>query len=694
MLSLNTLRTKFGIVLVVFLAIALLSFVLGEFKGCSQNENPEVGTITVNGETQSVAKSDFVGAYNDMLALMDNGQSEAKTEDIVAAAWERFKDQNVEIPSLAELGLVVTEEERVAMWDGESASTVLSGLLMSKPGFLDEVKAGVRSKAEYDAYNKTAVIWRAKEKFYDLVAAGAYVNSLMVDKGVVAENNTYNGKYVACDYSSILDSEVEVSDEEINAYYEANKAKYAQSPYRTISYAHFEISASENDDAAIKAKAEDVLKKLNGVEDMTKANAVSHVSVGSGFEKLNGAELEAISNGETYGLEKKSDAKNGYYYASREVDSRVVPSTFKLQHIVLPLFDDKLIDSVYNLATANGADFDALVEQYSVKSIMADEPQTISYEQLPVLSPEQDIPGYYQAPGVYANNLIDALATAKVGDVLKVNNVALQFKGQIMGEVALITKVLETGDKATHYRLAKLNYKVVETPHTRDSIYNKAVEFAQNASGSVENFENAETSVLKTSVNVDKHNRSVRGLNNSLELLRWAYRAEVGEVSPVFDLKDAGWVVGVVTAVNDAEYKTVDEVSSSIKQELIKQKKAALLKKKMQGASLEEIAANTESQIESFEGVQINSDLGGEERAAAALVQVTADNKGQVILVECNSGVYAVVVDEVVVNEETKVEPALVKNKLQADERLGAFRQAGEAVGKAVKVDDNTLQYF
>ena len=691
MLSLNTLRTKFSIVLVALLAIALLSFILGEFKGCSQNEDPEVGTITANGETQSVAYSEFLGSYNDALVWMDNGDAQRKVDAaaIVQGAWHLFKSQNVALPALEELGLVVTEDERVAMWNCQSPSRVIGNDPIQVQSFKDDVNAGNVEYRKYEIINKMAVLDRVEEKFVDLVMAGSYVNSLMVEKGVAANNNAYNVKYVACDYSSIPNSEVEVSQEEIEAYYEANKANYTQTPYRTINYAHFDIKASEEDDAAIKAKAEVAVEKLRNAEDISKY-AASHISKGQSFEILTGAELDSISNNKVYGLEKKHDAEDGYYYASRKIESRIVPKTFKLQHIVLPL-DEALIDSVYAKATAKGADFEALVEEYSVDQITN---ESISYAQLPTLEPEYYVPGRIEKPGFRTAELIDALETAKVGDVVVVKDLVAQLNGQQYGGLALISKVVEVGEKVRHYRLAKMTYKVVESAATRDGIYNSAAEFAQKASGSVENFENAETSVLKTSTEVSKQAREVVGLNNSLELLRWAYKAEVGEVSPVFDLKESGWVVAVVAAVNDSEYKSVDEVSAQIKTVLINQKKAALLKDKMQGATLEEIAAKTESQVETAEGVKVGSTNGVESRVVAALAQVPAENAGEVLLVEGKSGVYAVVADVVAVSEEEQLDSALVKTMLQNEARMKVVGQSAQAVEKAVKVDDNTLQHF
>ena len=73
MLSLNNLRTKFGVVLVVVIGAVLLAFVLGDLVRNPQQaaQNPIVGEIDGN----EVEYSKFYSAYQDIIAL--NGGNNA-----------------------------------------------------------------------------------------------------------------------------------------------------------------------------------------------------------------------------------------------------------------------------------------------------------------------------------------------------------------------------------------------------------------------------------------------------------------------------------------------------------------------------------------------------------------------------------------------------------------------------------------
>jgi peptidyl-prolyl cis-trans isomerase D len=181
-----------------------------------------------------------------------------------------------------------------------------------------------------------------------------------------------------------------------------------------------------------------------------------------------------------------------------------------------------------------------------------------------------------------------------------------------------------------------------------------------------------------------------------LEVVRWANDAKVGEVSDLIKLED-GYVVAVVTAIDDAEYKSLAKVSSQIKNTLLREKKAALLKEKMQGATLEEIAASANATIETFENAKTAAsyvqNLGIEPRVVAQFAKVTEENKGNLLpLINGGRGVYAVVVDEVAVEEKQTLEAERVR--VQAVEERKAANGILRALYEAANVVDNTVKYF
>ena len=674
MLSLNTLRTQFGVVLSIVIGGALLAFILSlkTEMGFSGND-PEVGTV--NGE--DVHYSEFVAAYEDIKTQMggDNFDYDQSAQAI-SMAWQSLLADRVFVPGFEKLGLTVAPAERKAMLQGEVASNVLSSVFADpRTGlydvsaiatFLAQAEGNVEMQRVWNLIDKQARIERATNKYMDLVRGGAYANALTLNKGVVAENNTYKGHFVACKYSSVADSLVKVSKHDIKKYYKAHKSQYKQTPYRTITYAHFEVEPTDADKKAIEATAKQNAKIFALVKNLKNyVREQAHASLATTFvaaKSLASDEAKALRAGKTYGPELQGDE----WYASRVYETRNVPDSIELQHIVVSYLDTKLADSLYSVASKKGADFAALASKHSIADTAADGGVIgkVAYSTL-------------------SSELADALASAKKGAVIKV----------AFGNAIQIFKVLSTGPVTRHYRLATLTYPVEASQATQREVHKEASLFAVNAKGSVEKFNEAAASVPTSTMNVEQGGRNVPGLANSLEVVRWANDAKVGDVSDLIKLED-GYVVAVVTAIDDAEYKALDKVSTQIKNTLLRQKKAALLKEKMQGATLEEIAANAEAKVEEFSDAKSSAyyvkGLGVEPRVLGAVV--SAETGVLLPLVEGNSGVYAVVVDEVAVAENQTVEAERVKAQAAAESM--ASRRAMWAVQEQAKVVDGTVSYF
>ena len=648
MLSLNTLRTKFGIVLSIVIGGTLLAFVLGDFLGNrSQGEIPDVGEI--NGEV--VDGMEFRKAYDEATAFMDDN-ADPTGAMAINSAWQSLVYDKVYALDLEELGLSATEGEVDAVFEQNLEGNPYMQQMM-------------QNEASANVYKKLVNRDQAMSKYVDLVRSGAYANSLMVKKSLVAENNTYKGHYVVANYSTIADSEVNVSDAEIKSYYDANFAKYKQTPYRTVTYAHFEVEPSEADEQVAETEAKSIGAAFAKATNLEKYAAEEpKVLVADGYtsaDALSSDELKALRNGKMFGPEKQGDN----WYASRVLSTRTAPEDFELQHIILAKTDDQLVDSLYTAAKAKDADFAAMIQKHSLYPEAQND--NISYSDLPTI-------------------FADALVKAQKGSVVMIDR----------GDLVFITKVLNAGDKTKHYRLVTMNYPVEASKETRDAIYNEATEFVKKAKGSVENFNNAATTVSPSSVNLRKGERSIAGLPGSLDLARWAASAKAGVVSDIMKLND-GWVVAVVSAIDNAEHKTLGAVSADIKRTLVREKKAELLKAKLQGATLEEIAKNANLEIKSFKDAKLASyyinDIGTEPRVAGVLATVTEENTGVVLpLVEGSRGVYAIVVDKVAVSEEQTADAERVK--AQAREASMASYRAMQAAQEDVKVVDNTLTNF
>ena len=678
MLSLNTLRTKFGVVLLVFIGVALLAFIISSKDDFGfSNTDPEVGEI----DGKEVNYSEFNAAYADVKTLM-GGENAGydQSAQVISEAWQMLVTERVHVPGYQKLGLVVTDAEHAAMLKGDIASAVYGSLFTdpatgeysveAKNAFVEQAKANPEMLRAWQLIKKQAVIERTTSKYIDLIVGGTYANTLTLNKGVAATNNTYKGRFVVCNYTSIADSLVTVSDSEIKAYYKANQAKYKQTPYRTVNYVTFEANPTDADKKAVEetAKAAGALFAIADLNSYVRNE--SHASLSGAYvnaSSLSEEEAAALRAGKMYG----PALNGGEWYASRVAESCNAPETLELQHIALSYSDAKLADSLYKVVLKSSADFDLLALQHSIAG---------SRENGGVI-------GEVKFSDL-AVELADALKSARNNQIVKV-----EFGGAIQ-----IFKVLSTGSVSRHYRLATLTYPVVASQETLRAVHKEASDFAVQANGSIEKFNEAvkAKSLMSSSMNVQRGQRNVPGLANSIEVVRWANEAKVGDVSELVKI-DSDYVVAVLTAVDNEEYKALDQVSEQIKRALIREKKAEMLKAKMQGATLEEIAQNADAKVEEFAEAKSSAyhvqGLGFEPRVLGALAAVSAENKGTLLpLVDGGRGVYAIVVDEVATSEEQTLEAERVKAQAEAED--STRRSAWNAISNAVEVVDNSVNFF
>ena len=673
MVSLNTLRTKFGVLLSVVIAGALLAFIfsLKTEMGFSGND-PEVGSI--NGE--DIHYSEFLAAYDDVKSQMGELNTDQAAQQALANTWQILLSDYVFTPGFAELGLAVGAAEHKAMVRGERASNVF-GSVFGNPqtgeysiealtSFLQQVESNPQAQQMWAFLSKQADVDRAMMKYQELVKKGAYATALEVERGVKAANNSYNGRYVVARYNTVADSLVTVSDSEIKAYYNANKSQYKQTPYRTISYVEYEVVPTDEDKAAVEAEAKAAAEQFAVVADIKEYSRENrHTSIAQTYitaAQMTAEEKDALTKGKMYGPALVADE----WRAARVVDVRNVPEKYTLSHIVLNYTDTQLADSL--VTVAKKGDFAALASQYSIAETAA-EGGKIGEVTYSSLAPE----------------FADALVGKKKGDIVKVT----------MGNAIQVLKIESVDAIQKHYKLASLTYPLVASQQTQRDVHNAASLFAVNAAK--DGFDATVTAQAQSSrsANIEHAARAVRGIDaHSLEVVFWANKAKVGDVSELIKLDNNHYVIATLTGINDNEYRTVKEVASQIKSTLLRDKKFEQIAATMTGATIEEVAAAAQGEVKTFENVKYDAyyipGIGVEPRVLGAIASLEAGKLSAPI--KGASGVYVLVNDAVTPAEEAQTLEA-EKVKQQASAEQNAMR-AIYAVQQAAEVVDNTVGYF
>ncbi len=676
MVSLNTLRTKFGIVLSVVIALALLAFILSlkAEMGFTGND-PKIGEI----DGEKINYSEYYDQYQQIRDQNNVQESDEQQSAMLAnAAWQALFTDRVLQPGFEQLGLRVTEAERLAMISGQQPSQTLYSIFTNPrtgeynvaavSDFLAQAETNPQARAAWAQINRQLRIEREMQKYQGLIRGGAYVTSLEVADGVTAANTSFAGKWVGKKYTAVPDSLVSVSSAEIKEYYNSHKNSYAQTPNRTISYVVFEVTPTEADLAALETQAKEVGAEFAATQELksyVRANrqgtiADNYVTAA----QLTAEEAEALMAGKTYG----PVLKNNEWTMSRVLSSKMVPDSLGIRHIVLPYTNEKLADSLLQVARA-GADFSKLAAEYSMYEATA--------------SNGGDV-GVVPFSG-FTNEFAEALTDVKKGDIVKVAS----------GDAIQLMQIYRADKPVKHVQVATITYPLVASEATRRDIHNQVGTFSVNAKGSAAAFNEAASKAAVTPriATLAQGDRQLRGLEDSREVARWAFGAEEGDVSEIFTVgKD--YVVAVLTEIDDDDYKSVEKVAAQIRSQLIRDKKYDYIVKNLTGTTLEEQAASLGSEVADFEQVTYGSyyipGMGVEPRVVGAIAAaekdvVSAPVKGM-------QGVYVFRVDNVSTEEKQTTDGERVRAQAMAEGMAQQF--AIPAVQQMAKIKDLRGKYF
>lgn len=642
MASLNTLRTKYGIVLSVVIALVLVAFILGDQLSMQnrQGEIPEDKTVlTIDG---TEIKASQYAEYQNI--VRETGMNEDAKSDY---CYEMALFNSFVEPSLENLGLAVSEA------DIKSYAKIF-GEQMAKTyqqyGWpTDLIKGEIERR--WVAGLPTIDMSLAYTKFTDAYAAANYVNRLEMEQQMRNANLTFDGRYVMVPYSVM--PEVEVSEEEINAYYEENKQPNTSFGARTLRYVAFEVEPTAEDlataekdvmsvDAQVAAAADGeaikrAVRTIGGKVDRYKL-----------FSALDAEIAEAIKAGKNYG----PVFEDNVWKASYVISDVTVPASYEFEVVTAEnvVAAKELADELI----ANGGDFTKLETAVDVAN---DSRQMVNMGQSDAV------------------NFIGC----KEGDI---------FTYTYNNKPAVV-KITKLGEADRFVLTADINKKVDASELTRNNIVKSVDQFVKAAGSDVETFNTAANEsnyqVLVTTANRNDYTpmmnreRGVRNIPNSRAIAVWAYDAPIGAIKS-FHGENVIYVA-MVSAIDENEFNVIN--TRNIENTLKRNKQyEAIAAQLAMGAEIEG-AVNGE-----FKGVKFADNMvDGKFEAALAGAIASSRETGVETKVKGMSGAYVFVVDAI--NGEvdlTAIDTERTPSMTQRESQMG--QHAVEAITSKADVKD------
>lgn len=657
----------------IVIVLALLAFIMGDAFSGQGNRNPVVGTI----DGVKVNYTDFIDERLRQESMIQ-GSGEQAQEEAYNRAWSELISKNALIPGFQKLGLGLSEAEQADMVSGVGGgyiSPVMEQYFRNpETGAFDPQMMAyfVQNMTPNDHAMWQMILAQAKDerlfsKYGTLVANGLYVTANEVEQAMGAESKSYDARIVFKPYSSIADSTVSVPESDIKAYYNAHQEKYRRGASRDMEYVVFDIvpSAADMEDGA--KRADELAAQFAAAADPAiYAQLNSEDKTPSAFvreEMVAAPVLAAVANGEMYGPVLEGET----YTMARLAERRMLPDSVTFGVILLAGDDTPLADSL--MGVANHSNFAELARQFSVdrQSEMADgAPVTID----PMMMPAE---------------LSDALIATPAGRMAKAENSGYIFIIDVISKSAPVAKV----------KVATLKYTVPASPATHAEATSRARDFYAKASEIGFDKAVSEMALPKRTAHMANTDRAVEGLDNSLQMIRWAFDSKKGAIMEPEELTRDYIVVAALTRVTEAGIAPLEDVKAQIRSLLVQRRKGDMLAESMAGTSVDAIAEAQGLDVVEAGGLQFSafsiSGLGFEPRLVGAICATT--EAGRVSKpVKGTNGVYVFEVANIVSGENDGAEGMRVRMESMQEYMMNSALM--NALYEKSNVVDNRVKYF
>ncbi len=607
--------------LVFVIALAILCFLLmdatGAGNGAVANSVGEVNGVQLDArEYARRVDQTLSNAQRNGQEVTDATRIQAKNSAYNNYVKDILADQEYE-----KLGISVTGDEMQELLYGADPHPSIK----NEPTFQDNgVYSPDKVRAYLDEIRSTGEMGRAKswnifknfvrkdakrKKYNSLIGQAMYVPKFLAETKNV-ENGTAAIEYVKIPYTQIKDDEVQISDSDLRAYLNDNKAEFEQDESRAVDYVVFDLDASDQDIAATKGFVDDLAEDFRTTGD---ADLASFLSLNSETPYTD----TYVSKTDLTGNPKADEIfaaaagtiiptflDNNVYKTIKVVDKTFVSDTVEARHILRKVeagADDtaakKTIDSL-KTAIENGYDFDAAASAFS-----------------------ED--GSNSGQGGDLGKVTQGRMVKPFNDLI--------FYGMKQGELGTVkTRFgwhLVRLDKSTPtkqvVKFAELSRAIEASEETTGETYRKASEFAgrNNTATKLRGAAEQLGLTIQNSGDFTRESTAIGTLGASETLLNWAFTADKDDVSEVLDLGDK-YAVCILTDKKDAGMPNVDDVRDRLESAVKNQKKAEKIMSQINGSDLNAIASQFSTTVGNAEGLKYNfistGDLGREPKVIAA----------------------------------------------------------------------------
>ncbi len=611
MAVLEKIRVKFGILIVVLIGVALLSFVIDpstlETTLRTFSSKYDVGKI--DGKSISYEKFQAkVDYYSDIYSMTTNNTVSQETLDaITQSAWLDFENRLFILPLIESSGITVGEDELFDL----SYGSEISEIIKREPAFADA--SGNFSKEQFaqfisaistDESGRLGRYWGFLEenvlrqqyftKYTSLLSSSSVMNSIEQLRSIDENNIVSDCEFIMVPTGFTRDTTLKVSSEEIKKYYELHKEEYKVEASRDIEFVAYEVLPLERD-----FEEAQIMINREYPEFVKTTNLKSYLSRYSDTPLQNvyykkGELASMYPEVEEFAFESNEKVLPVYlhdesiYIAARIADRKMLPDSVFVNHILLPISDNDRADSLINEINRGRVSFSEVAKEHSLDTNPNVKPGELGW-----MTQVQMIPGLEEVLATKPNTLTKIVSDYGLHIIKVTERTKLQEKVQI----ALLTK------------------EVTASEQTYQHFYAQANNLASGSNGNISTFNNIvdQENLPVVPVNaLAEGARKVSRYDDAKEISRWVYEAKKGDVSPIITLDNKYFFVVALKNITEKGYAPLSKVSTEIEFKLLAQKRVekllAEVKTKVAGlTTLEEMAEALNTTVSTRNGVSFGA---------------------------------------------------------------------------------------